>query len=93
MLSLGNGQPNPSCFPFASLSVTTKPGPDGETHTFELGGGEMDDALQYGARAPCMPARTAWPTSCLTRLVALPADGAVQRTQSGRLRCGPSSPT
>ena len=42
MLSLGNGQPNPDSFPFASLSVTTK---DGET--FELEGAELDTAQQY----------------------------------------------
>jgi DNA-binding transcriptional MocR family regulator len=42
ILSLGNGQPNPGCFPFEKMTVTTKDGT-----VLELGGGEMADAIQY----------------------------------------------
>ena len=52
MLSLGNGQPNPDSFPFASLSVTTK---DGET--FELEGAELDSEQQQPRPFACFRVR------------------------------------
>lgn len=42
MISLGGGNPNPTTFPFSSLSVTTT---DGEA--LNLSVKELDQALQY----------------------------------------------
>ncbi|KNZ44865.1 hypothetical protein VP01_874g5 [Puccinia sorghi] len=54
MISMLAGKPNPTTFPFESISVTLKPSAAAtgkEPETLRLSGSELDAALQYGPTA------------------------------------------
>lgn len=50
MISMLAGKPNPSTFPFSSVTVAIKPAvPGGETISLTLDGDTLTEGLQYGA--------------------------------------------
>lgn len=52
MISLLAGKPNADTYPFASINLELKPGPDGTTPApLRIEGKDLEDALQYGATA------------------------------------------
>lgn len=60
MISLLAGKPNPTTFPFSSLTVALKPIiPDGEIISLTIEGDDLTDGLQYSATAG-MPSLVKW---------------------------------
>lgn len=88
MISFLAGKPNPSTFPFESITMKIKPGVQGhdesaastsQPHEITISGDRLAEALQYGATAG-LPGlvKVDWrpyTADCLVKLTILPSSG------------------